>query len=362
MEEFAAHSSAPNVLTDIPRHSAPVDAIGPREGRPAIPFLNMALFWITMLTTTMAGALISGGDYSLWHPFHSIASLAGGLAFSLPLMAILLAHEMGHYMTARYNNVDTSLPYFIPAPPYLFLIGTLGAFIRIRQMPRTRRVMFDIGAAGPWAGIIVAIPLLIIGLKLSTITPLDKSGSAGLELGNSILFWGISRLVLGVNPSAVNVNLHPIAFAGWIGFFVTTLNLLPVGQLDGGHVVYALFPRAHNRISKLFVVFCFSMIIVPLLLRYDFWWGWGIWGVLALALGLGHPATVDRDTPLDPFRRRAAWATVALFLLTFNPVPLSLSQPSASPDQSQPPAQGTEVIYRIPSHTNPAQHVPGIHI
>lgn len=361
MEEFVAHSSAP-VLTDIPRYSAPIETIGPREDRPAIPRLNMALFWITMLTTTMAGSLIAGSEYSLGHPLHSLAALATGLSFSVPLMAILLAHEMGHYMTARANNVDTSLPYFIPAPPLFSLVGTFGAFIRIRQMPRTRRIMFDIGAAGPWAGVIVAIPVVIIGLKLSTVAPLDTNGGAGIQLGNSLLFWALTKVVLGVSPSSASINLHGTALAGWIGLFVTTLNLLPVGQLDGGHVVYALFPRAHSFISKSFVVFCFAMVAIPLVLKRDFWWGWALWGFLAVALGLGHPATVDRDTPLDPFRRRAAWATVALFVLTFMPLPISFSEAPSSQDQQAPQNSGTEVIYHAPANANPLPHLPNVRI
>lgn len=362
MEEFAAHTAAPNVLTDIPRHSAPTDVSSGHEERPAIPRMNLVLFWLTMLTTTMIGGSMAGGDYSLIHPLHDIATLASGLSFSIPLMAILLAHEMGHYLTARYHGVDTSLPYFIPAPPVPpFFAGTFGAFIRIREMPRTRRIMFDIGAAGPWAGVIVAIPLLIIGLKLSTVTPLDKNAAGGIELGNSMLFWGLARFVLGVNPSTVNVSLHATALAGWIGLFVTTLNLLPVGQLDGGHVVYALFPRAHRKISIAFVVFCGLMVVVPFLLGYEFWAGWLLWGVIAVALGLGHPATVDRDTPLDRFRWRAAWATVALFIITFNPVPVSFTAPQP-PDENQTPDHGTEVIYHAPHNANPWHHLPGVRI
>ena len=127
-------------------------------------------------------------------------------------------------------------------------------------MPRTRRVMFDIGAAGPWAGVLVAIPCVMIGLKLSEVSPLSSQGGVSLELGNSMLFWGLARWMLGVNPNLVNVTMHPTAFAGWIGLLVTTLNLLPIGQLDGGHVVYALFPRAHRTISKLFVATCVLMV------------------------------------------------------------------------------------------------------
>ena len=191
MDELAINKDAPAVLTDIPRFSTPEPAPAAVAVAPIrIPALNLSLFAITMLTTTMAGAFWSGADLSFAHPLADLATLPAGISFSIPLMAILLAHEMGHYLTARRHGVDTSLPYFIPAPPALFLIGTFGAFIRMRQMPRTRRVMFDIGAAGPWAGAIVAIPAVIIGLLMSDVSPLDK-GAGGLELGNSLLFDGL---------------------------------------------------------------------------------------------------------------------------------------------------------------------------
>ncbi len=345
-EDAIARKQAP-VLTDIPRYAMPEEPVVERVAKPhPFPAANIALFLLTLLTTTTAGAYMAGADISWLHPVDAFAALLAGLSFSLPLMAILLAHEMGHYLTSRYHGVDTSLPYFIPAPPDIFIIGTFGAFIRMREMPRTRRVMFDIGAAGPWAGVILAIPTVLVGLWMSDITPLSRTGG-GLELGNSLLFMGLSRIALGVNPATVNVNLHPIAFAGWLGLFVTTLNLLPVGQLDGGHVIYALFPRRHRTISLMFVVSCVLMVIVPLALGLDFWAGWLLWGVLAIALGLGHPATVDRDTPLDPRRRWAAWLTVALFIATFSPVPISFSPPEAKP---LPKEHIQEVIHQLPAH------------
>jgi membrane-associated protease RseP (regulator of RpoE activity) len=363
MEESISHKSAPGVLTEIPRYAAqpPQAQAAPAFERAAIPPLNIALFFLTLLTTTMAGAYMAGADLSLWHPFASIAGLASGLSFSLPLMAILAAHEMGHYITARRNSVDTSLPYFIPAPfPSFFIIGTFGAFIKMRSMPRTRNAMFDIGAAGPWAGMLVAIPCVIIGLHLSDIGPLGQS-TGGLELGNPLLFLGLARWMLGVNPNLVNVSLHPIAFAGWLGLFVTTLNLLPVGQLDGGHVMYTLFPKHHRAISKLFVVSCVLMVIVPLALGYSFWGGWLLWGLIAVALGLGHPSTADRDTPLDPGRRIAAWMTVVLFIVTFSPVPVSFSAPEPNQEQ-QPQSQVYEIMHRVPAH-HAIEHPGGrIHI
>jgi len=348
MDEIVTHKDAPTVLTDIPRYTAPAEAAD-RALEPArIPPLNVALTLLTLLTTTTAGAYMNGEQVSIAHPFLALAALRSGLSFSIPLMMILFAHEMGHYLTSRHHDVDASLPYFIPAPPSLFIIGTFGAFIRMRAPARTRRVMFDIGAAGPWAGVMLAIPAVIIGLYLSDVTPLDKS-AGGLELGNSILFLGLSHLVLGVDPASVNVNLHPIAFAGWLGLFVTALNLLPVGQLDGGHVVYALLPRRHRTISVLFVITCVLMVLVPLALGLSFWWGWMLWAVLSVALGLGHPSSIDRDTPLDPRRTFAAWATVALFIVTFSPVPLAFVQPEM-PLPNQPSDHSQEIVHHAPHY------------
>jgi membrane-associated protease RseP (regulator of RpoE activity) len=174
------------------------------------------------------------------------------------------------------------------------------------------------------------VPAVIVGLHHSEILPLDR-GAGGLELGNSLLFLGLSRWILGVDPNTVTINLHPIAFAGWIGLFVTTLNLLPVGQLDGGHVIYALFGRSHRAISRLFVICCVLMVIVPWMLGWSFWTGWLLWAVLLVFLGLGHPAALDTETPLDPRRRVAAWLTIVLFAITFSPVPISLSPPAEAP-------------------------------
>lgn len=341
MDDFTLNSDASPVLTDIPRFEGPVEPAQayrrPGVSAQQLPVLNLALFALTLLTTTMAGADVAGAPVILTVPA-SLANLAAGLSFSIPLMLILFAHEMGHYLTSRRYGVDVSLPYFLPAPmPSLFFIGTFGAFIRMRSPARTRRAMFDIGAAGPWAGFIVALIAIIIGLKYSDVTPLDTS-QGGLELGNSIVFWVVSRLVLGINPNTVNVNLNPIAFAGWIGLLVTTLNLLPVGQLDGGHVVYSLFgPRWHRVISRLVWIGTALMVIVPYLLHKDFWAGWLLWFVLVVLLGLGHPATMDTDTPLRGSRTVAGWATVLLFVVTFSPVPISFAPPTAIAPLPPPP-------------------------
>src|SRR6266849_4859639 len=313
----------PPVLTEIPRYATdPAPYAVPVAESTGIPRINLILFFVTLLTTTLAGAYLNGID----NPYGSFSNFAAGFSFSIPLMTILLCHEMGHFIMARRNNVSATWPYFIPAPlPGVFIAGTFGAFIRMRSQPRSRRVMFDIGAAGPWAGALLAIPAVVIGLRLSEVAPLENA--AGIELGNSLLFWGLSRVVLGVDPNTVTINLHPIALAGWFGLFVTTLNLLPVGQLDGGHVIYALFGPRHRIISRLFVLSCVGMVVVPYLLGWSYWPGWVLWAVLLIVLGIGHPSTADVDTPLDGGRRIAAWMTIGLFMVTFSPVPLSFTSP-----------------------------------
>jgi len=280
--------------------------------------LHLILFGATLVTTTLAGALNAGVD-----PFENPWQILSGLPFSLTLLAILLSHELGHYTLARWHGVPTSLPYFIPGPP--FLVGTFGAFIRMRGTPRTRAALFDVGAAGPWAGIIVALPVLTIGLALSEVRPLSEGTEVGVVLGSSLLFDGLSRLVLGVDPNNATVLLHPVALAGWLGLFVTFLNLLPVGQLDGGHVIYALFGRRHRAISRV-------GLVVILVLGFYGWEGWFVWAaLLAFVVRVDHPATMDADTPLDPLRRRAAWLTIALFVLTFMPEPLAVLMPEGPP-------------------------------
>ena len=353
MDDLTARDDA-RVLTEIPRIS-PAAAYEsgviapPRARAAAFTPLNFGLFALTLLTTTMAGADMAGAYVSIAHPFATFANLAAGLSFSIPLMAILLSHEMGHFVMARRHNVDVSAPYFLPAPfPSFFFVGTFGAFIKMRSPARTRRAMFDIGAAGPWAGVVVAILAVILGLQLSQVTPLDTSGG-GLQLGNSILFYGLSYAVLGVDPNSVNINLKAIAFAGWIGLLVTTLNLLPVGQLDGGRVIYALFGRWHRTISRLFIVACVLMVVVPLVLGSTYWGGWLFWVVLLMFLGLGHPASVDAETPLDPKRRAMAWATVALFIVTFSPVPAWYAQPTGPQQPSNENVYSVSYRTRMPA-------------
>jgi len=228
----------------------------------------------------------------------------------------LLCHEMGHYLMARYHQLDVSLPYFLPAPPIPFLIGTLGAFIRIRSPILNKPALLDVGAAGPLTGILVALPLLVIGLQLSDIqvVPGSTGELAGIVLGESILFKIMCWLTLGSLPDNYNIIMHPMAFAGWIGLLVTNINLIPVGQLDGGHVSYALFGERSQQIAKTFYVL---LIICGLVA----WYGWLVWAVLLYFMGFVHPAPLQYWVPLDRKRRNIGYLTIAVFILTFMPAP-----------------------------------------
>jgi membrane-associated protease RseP (regulator of RpoE activity) len=285
--------------------------------------LHVVLFLATLGTTTMAGAFQQGVD-----PFSDPVSLMQGLPFAVTLMSILLFHEMGHYLFARKHGVYASLPYFIPGLPHF--VGTFGAFIRMKSPPANRRALFDVGAAGPWAGVLLAIPAAILGLSLSEVRPLNPF-EEGLILGDSFLFSALTRVVLGVSGSEVTIILHPIALAGWFGLFVTFLNLLPVGQLDGGHVVYSLFGRLHRWISRAFL-----FIVIPVL-GLQGWLGWFFWIVLLSLLGIDHPPTRDLFSSLDPRRKVYAWCTVGLFVLTFMPVPISVSEGIIVPNAERIP-------------------------
>jgi membrane-associated protease RseP (regulator of RpoE activity) len=252
-------------------------------------------------------------------------------------MAILLVHEMGHYLMARYHGVQATLPYFIPAPSF---IGTFGAFIRMKSPPMDRRSLFDVGAAGPLAGLVLAIPAVIVGLHLSTVST-DGGSGAGITLGSSIFLRFLSQLTLGLLPDEANIIMHPIGFAGWIGLFITALNLIPVGQLDGGHVTYALFGQRHIWVSRLGL----AVILALGLTRY--WDGWLLWGVLLLFMGVRHPPTLDSYTPLDLKRKMIGWFVLLVLVVTFIPAPFSIQQPKPhqerlTPKPPRPPLEALE--------------------
>lgn len=271
--------------------------------------LHVTLFAATAISTMAVGAMQKGLD-----PFADVTRLLAGWEFSLTLMSILLIHEMGHYLMARRHRVDASLPYFIPAPS---IIGTFGAFIRMRSPVGDRRALLDIGAAGPLAGFVASVPAIIAGLHYSEITGGAGVGSPAVIFGESPIFSFLVWLTLGDLPEGADVALHPVAFAGWVGMLVTFLNLLPVGQLDGGHIVYALFGARHRLISRLTLL---SLLFLALAS-----WQWIVWVALLLAMGTAHPSPLDGMTELDLKRKVVGAVACIVFLLTLTPVPFRWS-------------------------------------
>lgn len=225
-------------------------------------------------------------------------------------MFILLCHELSHYIASKKHNVKATLPYFIPAPT---LIGTMGAFIKIQSPITTRQALIDIGSSGPIAGFIVSLAAVIIGLQMSEIKPIIDHGE-GLILGDSLLFTFLSKLILGSLSDSQDIFLHPVAFAGWIGFFVTALNLIPVGQLDGGHIAFGILGEKHFTISRI-------LILILIIFGVFFWQGWLIWGILLIILGLEHPPVLLWENSLDKKRRILGWISIIIFIITFTPVP-----------------------------------------
>jgi membrane-associated protease RseP (regulator of RpoE activity) len=243
--------------------------------------------------------------------------LAHGPSYAAAMLLFLLCHEGGHYVACRLHGVSATLPYFLPAPP-IFLPGTLGAVIRVRAPFPNRNALFDMGAAGPWGGFLIALPVLAIGLRLSTVSVDPPLMDHAVRLGDSLVTALMTRLVLGDVPDSVSLVYHPLAFAGWFGMLVTSLNLLPVGQLDGGHVAYAAGVRSR----------IFPLLLVAILawLAWTGWPGWALWaGILLLMIVLGHPPTMDDLRPLSPWRRIGAVASMALLVITFVPAPISLA-------------------------------------
>ena len=325
--------------------SQPGLSFPPLQRRPRRAWLHLVLLVVTLFTTTIAGALQNGVD-----PLTDPWRVTSGLPFSLTLMTILLVHEMGHYLMSRYHGVKATLPYFIPAPPPLFIIGTFGAFIKMESRPADRRSLFDVGVAGPVAGLVLAIPAVIIGLQLSTITTIERAGET-LALGSSLLLNFLSQVTLGLLPDEANIIMHPVGFAGWIGLFVTAMNLLPIGQLDGGHAVYALFGRRHIWVSRL-------ALVVILALGFMRWWdGWLIWGILLLFMGVHHPPPLDPYTPLDLKRKFVGWLMLFILVVTFIPVPFSIQGPKVH--QERPTPQSTTSPLEAISYPEPSFNFGG---
>ena len=291
--------------------------------------VHLGLFLFTIVTTTLVGAghyLGFLSDFTRVPVMSAWAQLAGGLYYSLSVLAILGIHELGHYYACRYYRVDASMPYFIPVPPPLpVMTGTLGAFIKIREPIREKKVLFDIGIAGPLAGFVIAVPLLFLGIAWSHVVPVPKNFQGDLvNLGESLLFKLATWMIWGNIPDTQTLNMHPIALAAWFGLLATTFNLFPIGQLDGGHISYAVFGRHSTRITYGALVIAIGLVFVSM--------SWFLWTVLITAMlyffGPHHPPVADEDVPLD--RGRVILAVVALlvFILCFMPAPLSMIMPT----------------------------------
>lgn len=267
--------------------------------------LNVLLFIATIITTMFAGAVQVGGN-----PLTRPADLLLGIPFSFSIMAILTAHELGHFFVSQGAGMVTSLPYFIPMP--MVMLGTMGAIIRMKSIVPDRRSLLRVGMAGPLAGFLVALPVTVIGIMLSRPAQAVVSG-ATVNLGESILFY-LLRVLLA--PDSPSLLIHPMGFAGWIGLLITSMNLLPIGQLDGGHIGYSLLLRTRR------------WLYIPLLAGLavlGIWWpGWIIWGALALIIGRHEPVIQDAVTPLGARDYWLAALPLAVLVLTFTPVPITV--------------------------------------
>lgn len=293
------------------------------------PWINLILFIVTVLSTLLVGTLYdpppevlqifaqSTDDIGLGLGLYAaiLPYIWHGWPFSVSIMLILGAHELGHYFAARYHKVPVTLPYFIPMP--LTIIGTMGAFIRLKSPVKDRRALMDIGAAGPWAGMIFAVPILFIGLATSSV---GVPGSGGILEGNSILYALAKIMVFGrfLPGGGEDVLLNSVAWAGWVGTLITGLNLIPLGQLDGGHVMYVLLG---NRAKRLFWPVIVGLALLSLFTQSTTWL---VWIVLLFFLGRTHAEPLDDVTPVTGWRRMWAVASIVMFVLVFIPLPLTI--------------------------------------
>lgn len=317
-------------------------------------YVNVVLFILTIISMMLMGVDIpresipADGALPLSLLFLNILS---GWPFALSMMGILLAHEMGHYVACRIYNVPATLPFFLPAP-FVSPLGTLGAFIMMRGVPKNKRILFDVGVAGPIAGLVIAIPVLFIGLSLSELGPIQPavSGSGGFLEGNSIFylfakfavfgkflpepvsFGGLSPVIYWIRYfltgqpipfNGLDVQLHSVALAGWAGLLVTALNLVPVGTLDGGHVAYGLFGERARKIFPIAIGILVGLMLLPVLFTSSLNsvnLSWFLWILILFGLGNVRSQPLDDITELDPTRRALGYVMLAVFFLTFTPV------------------------------------------
>ncbi len=281
------------------------------EPKPAQWITNLILFILTIGSTLFVGAQQEGIVVT------SITTLLAGWKFSASILLILGAHELGHYFAARYHHVPVTLPFFIPIPT---IFGTMGAFIRIKEPVKNKRALLDIGVAGPLAGLVFAVPILLYGLVTSPVSVLPAGGYI-LE-GNSLLYALVKIVTFGefLPANGIDVSLNSFAWAGWAGLFVTGLNLLPVGQLDGGHMAYVLFGK---QARILFWPVIAALVAVSLFIGTGTWW---VWIALLFFFGRNHAVPLDDYTPLDPRRRAIAIFALIVFVFTFVPSPITIVQ------------------------------------
>ena len=319
-------------LRDQPGGGHEVVAIkGVIEHKPSRTWINVVLFLATLLSVLYIGAGYGLQDAGMLTDETSVRGvwlmplthLQYGIPFAATLLGILLAHELSHYFVARRYGSPVSLPYFIPMPPPSIL-GTMGAVIVQRSPMRNRRALFDIGVAGPLGGLIIAIPLLILGLALSSVGPPPPDIDVALQEGNSLLYLATKYLVFGkILPSnGEDVWLHPVAFAAWAGLLVTMINLIPVGQLDGGHISYALLGRRARTLGYVLIAAMVGWGGWLLMIGNQAGGFWITWGFLNLIINPRHPPPLDDATRLDWRRVALGLAVLVIFILTFMPAPL----------------------------------------
>jgi membrane-associated protease RseP (regulator of RpoE activity) len=282
-------------------------------------WLHVLLFGLTIVSTTYTGISHYLAFQSDFLPGRSIGLTAAlvlrGLWYSGTILAILGCHELGHYFACRYYDVDASRPFFLPFP--LAITGTMGAFIRIREPIPAKHMLFDIGIAGPIAGFLVAVPALTLGVSMSHVAKLPPN-FVGFELGEPLLFKAISWLFWGTVPDGYSVNMHPMAFGAWFGLLATALNLFPVGQLDGGHISYAVLGRRST-----YVTYAMLLVAVALASLYSSWVVWtGLMIVMLFVFGPKHPRVFDEDVPLDRTRLILALFALFMFIVCFTPAPI----------------------------------------